>query len=574
MKFRALIPYIVVFFVTFAVYSPTLLGVFYYDDNVIFFGHQVNVLAQNPLLVFKGEMHYLPGAPRSIHVFALLLLYKLFGPQPFPYHLFNLLLHSATTVFVYVILRKAVRSIGYEKALIPVLGALVFGLHPIHLENIVFVTLGGTDLFYTFWAALSLILYIRVGESASGWRKYGLLAFSALTYYFALLSKESAAAFIVVYPLAGVLLKRASERPFNIRGIRRPALVSMLWFLPHLLVLGFYKGGFVFGAVSAVGHAASGASGGGKPVVLDGAIKSIGFFAKSLLFPYPHQTFIKEFGSAALLYAFAVLVGVLIVVSVALRKRVLTVAILWFVATALPYAFVPMVESNVAVSAERYIYMPSVGFALLLSIAGVWVSGRPRLYRRALYAFVVLLGVYGVLGVSYFFGAWRTEEDFWLNAARQNPDYVSSYVSLAAIEMNKGNEEKASALLIEGLGKRKGLPAEFAQAAYNLASTALRAGDIQRAESYYMQSLRYSPYEFAYIDLGFLYLNVGNLSRAKWAFEEALGFPQQSARAFYGLAKTLKMQGDGEGARLYAMKAFEKAHDERLKALAMEIINN
>src|SRR3989304_4792398 len=95
MKKQALYP-LLVFLVPFLVYLPTLLGSFYYDDNVIFLGHQAKHLADNPFSVFKSGTHGIPGAPRSLHVFFLLLLYKVFGPWPMPYHFFNLLFHAAT----------------------------------------------------------------------------------------------------------------------------------------------------------------------------------------------------------------------------------------------------------------------------------------------------------------------------------------------------------------------------------------------------------------------------------------------------------------------------------------------
>jgi hypothetical protein len=244
------LPYILAFVVPFVAYSPTLLGTFYYDDNVVFFGHQVKVLAEAPFSVFSSETHYLPGAPRSIHVFFLLLIYKAFGTSPLPYHVFNLLMHSATTLLVFFLLRRLLSaaqetgSAAKVEPAAPLLGSLIFGLHPVHVENITFVTLGGTDVFYAFWALLSLMCYIWFREkSLKGNKNYVLLAVSALAYAFALMSKESAAAFILVYPLTEFVLRR--------RGV--------LWALPHAAVLVFMKKSILTGAAPSLIRQVAGA---------------------------------------------------------------------------------------------------------------------------------------------------------------------------------------------------------------------------------------------------------------------------------------------------------------------------
>lgn len=561
---RRALPYLLAFFVPFAVYAPTLSGTFYYDDNVIFFGHQVSVLAQNPFLVFKGQMHYIPGAPRSVHVFFLLLIYKAFGPNPLPYHLFNLVLHSATSLLVFIFIKRLLSAMaagGILKEMSPegkgsltppaaLAGGLVFGLHPVHLENITFVTLGGTDLFYTLWAMLSLVLYMGFRASRSGLRFVSLLL-SACAFYLALMSKESAAVFILIYPLTELLLGK--------RGF--------LWALPHAAALALFKGGLIFKTVSsAVSVAGSRTVAGGG---LEGMLKSLGFFMKSLIFPYPHLPFIKEFGSAGALYLFLALGALALIAGLVLKKRLLSYSLLWIGIISVPYLFVPSVQYNVAVTAERYIYGPSVGFAVLAAAAALRA---PR--RLMLPALSLLLVLYGTLGVGYFYRAWRTEETFWKYAIETNPGHVSGYISLAAIELNKGNAGRAHDLLLEGLGKPKGMPSEFSQAAYSIGDIARRSGDLMRAESYYLLSLRYGPYEFSYMELGFLYLETGNVERAKWAFEGAAGFPSRNVRALYGLAYSSKLLGDREGARRYAMQVIERARDERLRALAAEILKD
>ncbi len=565
------LPYILAFIVPFIAYSPTLLGTFYYDDNVVFFGHQVKVLAEDPLSVFSASTHYLPGAPRSIHVFFLLLIYKAFGAAPLPYHVFNLLLHSGTTLLVFLLLRRIftpVRDEGPdlegkepvapEVPVAPLIGSLLFGLHPIHVESLTFVTLGGTDVFYTFWALLSLMCYIWFRDSAlRGPKNYALLVASALAFYFALLSKESAISFVLAYPLTEFVLRKK----------------GYLWALPHAAVLVFLKRGLVLGIAPAVvrevAQAAPGAP--GAAAGPEAILKSLGFFMKSLLVPYPHMPFIKEFGSAPVLYAFAAMAVLWLIAGIVFRKRVIAYSALWFVGVSAPYLFVPTVAANIAITAERYIYAPSVAVAFVGAWAVMAASGKERLKSLVMPAAVFVLVAYSVLGAVYFYQAWRSEEAFWGYAIKTNPEYVSAHTNLASIEFEKGNRQRAKDILIEGLGKRKGMPAEFAQTAYTLGSIYREEGDLWRAEGYFLQSLQYAGYEFSFTALGFLYLDTGRPERAKWAFEGALKF-RQSPRSLAGLALAHLRLGDKQKAGVYARGAYKLARDPELRAFAARLM--
>jgi len=548
-----------VFLIPFIVYLPTLWGTFYYDDNVIFFGHQVKRLAENPFLLFKGGagLEGVPGAPRSLHVFLLLMVYKFFGPSPLPYHLLNLLAHSATALMVFLLLRSLT-----ENRALALTGGLIFGLHPVHVENITFVTLGGTDLFYTLWALLSLLLYIRFRgarpPAISGARPpttlkaLPLLGFSIIAFYFSLLSKESAVAMVVLFPLTEMLLGRK----------------GYLWALPHLALVLYMKWGLIFsvaGIVSTAGsegavQIAGEASGPGEIIL------NLGFFVKSLLLPYPLSPFIKEFGMKTALYLLAVLPVAVAVLGVVLRKRLVVFGSLWFLFASAPYLVVPLLETNVAITAERYIYGPSAGACILLAY------GLVNLKKLSRPVVAVILAAYSIIGVDYFYKAWRTEEAFWRYSVKMNPDYVSGYTSLAGIELGRGNVGGAKAIIHEALGRPKGMPAEFAQAAYILADIARQEGAGTMAEGYYLLSLRYAPYEFSFIDLGYLYLNAGMPERAKWAFEGAMRFPHQNMRAVFGLAKSYELMGLLDAARSYAMRVVNEARDPVLRAAAAEIL--
>lgn len=543
---------LLVFFLPFFVYLPTLSGGFYYDDNVIFFGHQAKALADNPFSVFNTA-EGIPGVPRSLHVFFLLLLYKVFGSNPLPYHLFTLLVHSATALLVYRFLDKA--RVG---ANIAMLAGLIFGLHPAHVENITFVTLGGTDMFYIFWAMWSLLCYVSFRLSGNGGVMKWLTLFASVVFYiFALMSKESAASFIFVYPLVEVLIIRK----------------GFLWAIPHLTALLFMKWSLLNSASTSILTGSLGGFGhesGSARNYLE-AVKAFGFTFKTLLLPYPLTPMIKEFRDPILLYVMTAIALFITLASIMSRNKILIFSTLFFVFGSAPYLIAPYMESNIAIFAERYMYAPSVGFAILLSaLLTMLLVSKPKILTVIS---LLLLTAYGATGIYYFNKSWRTEEAFWQTAMESNPEYITGYVSLAGVSIEKGEIEKAKGLLNEGLKKKKGMSAEFAQGAYILGTLALRENNTNAAESYFQMSLQYSAYEFSFTELGFIYLKYNNNEKAKWAFENSLRFPTNSSRAMLGLAIASYQSGEVNSAKLYASKVLARSGDERLRQVAKEILS-
>jgi len=518
------------------VYLPTIKGGFYYDDNVVFFGHQARHLVENPFLVFTEGSRALPGTPRSLHVFILLLIFKVFGPSAATFHLFNLLFHALTTLIIFMFLKTLTGDDGLS-----LFASLIFGLHPSHIENITFVTLGGTDLFYGFFSVLSLCLYLLFRLKKGG---YFVFSLSVLAYIAALLSKESALSFIFIYPLLELFLRK--------RGF--------LWALPHLIALLIIKWGFLGSGVSMLRESE-------RASMIEPIVLSFGYFIKTLILPYPLSPIIKEFPNQYMLYGS---IGVFLISAlVFIYKRV------WlglfglgvFIFSSLSYLFVPYIGSNVAITADRYLYVPTLGLAIVGGALWAGIRWRFRPYMAG-----ALLISYWAIGIFYFYSAWRTEEAFWRYSAKMNPDEVSSYISLASIELQKGNTEDALRLLLEGLSKPKGMPAEYAQAAHIVGSIEAQRGRLKEAESYWLMALRHSPYEFAFIDLGMLYLNTGRIEQARWAFENALLFPQKNPRAMLGLAKSLELLGEKDRAINYALSVYNETRDDTLRMEASEIL--
>ncbi len=133
--------------------------------------------------------------------------------QPFYFHLHNLVLHLLNTIlvfyFVTLLIKKRMESALPDafhspgnQLLVPALVTAFFALHTMNVEVVAWAT-ARKDLLYSFYFLLSLCIYLRNGNSPSG---YGL---SLLAFLFSILSKGQA----VMLPFCLVLADMLMGKP-------------------------------------------------------------------------------------------------------------------------------------------------------------------------------------------------------------------------------------------------------------------------------------------------------------------------------------------------------------------------
>ena len=106
------------------------------------------------------------------------------GPNPFIYHLTNLVLHIVGSLCVFWLLL----TLGYQR-LLSLLLALVFALHPMFVPMVAWVPTRG-DLLLTIFFIITFILFIKSFRA----NRPALVVWHGVTFFLALLSKETAVA--------------------------------------------------------------------------------------------------------------------------------------------------------------------------------------------------------------------------------------------------------------------------------------------------------------------------------------------------------------------------------------------
>jgi len=157
-----------------AAFSPALPGGFQQWDDVV-------LLVDNPAYrglgwsnlkwMFTTNLmgHYMP-----LTWITYGLDYILWGLDPFGYHLTSLALHAANTTLVYVVALRLFRAVwgrvlgdGADSLRIgAALTALLFGVHPLRVESVVWIT-ERLDLVCGFFYLLAILMYLRGVEAES-----------------------------------------------------------------------------------------------------------------------------------------------------------------------------------------------------------------------------------------------------------------------------------------------------------------------------------------------------------------------------------------------------------------------
>jgi protein O-mannosyl-transferase len=171
------------------VYANSFPGVFIFDDHSIVQNnsllHPLDLVTILRSDYWGGFLH--SGLYRPLTILSLGLNRLLFGPEPFGFHLVNVLLHAGVTILLFRMLRVwGVTSLAAGSA------ALLFAVHPLHLE-VVDVVVGRSELL----AALFLLAGFIVARRRNFWAA----PLVCLCYLLALLSKEHAVTFLALLPL-------------------------------------------------------------------------------------------------------------------------------------------------------------------------------------------------------------------------------------------------------------------------------------------------------------------------------------------------------------------------------------
>jgi len=510
---------------TFVVYLPVWHAGFIWDDDA----H----VTQNPTLrSLDGlrriwfELGATPQYYPLVHT-SFWVEYHLWGSEPFAYHLVNVVLHALNAILVWLILRK-LRIAGAW------LAAMIFALHPVHVESVAWITERKNVLSGVFYLT-SLLAYLHFcmpelenSSEREQVRKHYWLAL--VLYMCALLCKSvtctlPAAVLLLIWWKHGRIRWR-DVAPLLVFFVLGAAVgLTTIWMEQHRVG--------TEGAVYALSF--------GQRCLLAG--RAFWFYAAKLFWPQNLVFFYPQWKmDTAIWWQYAFPLGVVIVMGVLwiMRNRWgrgPLVAVLFYIVSLAPalgiFSVYPFRYSFVA---DHFQYLASLGLIALVS-AGVTIALRNASTQIAVTT--PLLVVLGVLSWRRA-EAFRNNEALWRDTIAKNPDCWVACNNLGTLLQQSGKPEEA----LEEYNRALQLNPDFAEAHYNVGNIQSDAGKLEEAIAHYERAVQIDPrYAAAYNNLGNALLKLGKTQDAIARFEQAVQFKPNMVEAHYNLANVLLDEG-------------------------------
>ena len=470
--------------------------------------------------------------------------HHLWGLNPMGYRAVNLLFHIFNALLIYAILYRLKKNLALA-------AALIFALHPVHVETVAWIT-ERKNIFGAFFYLWAVYFYLRFLESNYK-RDYGL---SLASFVLALLSKSITVTFVVVPLLIQWWRKRLRQAdlvlliPFGVIGLAAGV---------NTVVLELFR-------VGAKGNTWSLTL--PEHMLLPGKI--LLFYIYKLVFPlklifiYPRWQL--NAADLAQWLPLAVVVGGLFAAYWYREKigRGALATLLCFVLSLFPalgfFNVYPMQYSYVA---DHFQYIASIGMIVFLCAAVRFLVEETSAARRIMGAgtrqavpkviLVVVVLAFGVQILAYS-PTYKNRKALFSDVIAKNPGTWMAYNNLGNEYLREGDATRAKQMFQKALT----LKPDDCVAHLNLGNLLMANNELDRAKQAFETCLRSDPnYALAHNNLGTIEARLGNMEAARMHFEKATQLDPFANNAHVNLARLFFQQNDYPQAIEHCRKAID-----------------
>lgn len=491
-----------IFLASIAIYFTALFNGFVYDDNIQIvtnrwirnFHHLREVFSVNVAgFTSDSSTNYY----RPLMYVVYIITYKIVGLHPLLYHSLNVALHACSSVMVFLIARRIPWAVSVSPGYlsVPFLSAMVFATHPVHTEAVMWVA-ALPDVAFSFFYLLSLYLYM-IGRNG-GPTSARVYAMSLVSYLTAAFFKEPA----VTLPLS-LLAYDFATKP---RGSKLP------WKL--YAIYGTVASAYLIARYYALGGIAPQAR--YKDLtswqIAINTLPLVGEYLRLLVLPVSLNAFhvfrpVQSLAEPKVVISLLALVLLVAGASQSYKKhRPVFLSLSLIVIPLLPAFYLPALGENP--SAERYLYLPSAGFAMIIGFAFASAAGRlPRRLIATIAATLFIVYSYGTLVRST---VWKDELSLWTDTVGKSGDSAAvhkyyGYALYAHGRLGEAVQEYRTSLLMKNSDPMTHL---------NLGVVYSLQGLHDKAVQEYVASLTIAPSALGEVNLGLELMKEGKLDQA------------------------------------------------------------
>lgn len=588
-----------IFAVSFMLYANTLTHDFCQDDAIVITD---NMFTTEGVSGIPGIMGYdtfygffkdpskgnlvAGGRYRPFTLVMFAFEYQIFGKSPFIGHLMNVILFGLTSVLLYFLLLKLLNykaSIiatgdalaNNSAAIIAFIAALLFAAHPIHTEAV--ANIKGRDEIMTLLGSLAAVWFsLKFYENKAISNQ--IIAFAL--FFIALLSKENAITFVVIVPLIYWFFMQTDWSTAFKQAIPFAAAAIMFMILRGAVIGNQFTGEqnelMNNPYLKLVGNQYVPFEAGEKMATI---IYTLGQYIQLLIFPhplthdyYPRHIGIMQFSDWQVLLSLAVYGGLGVLILRGWQKRdLVSFGLAFFLITlSIVSNIVFPVGTNMA---ERFMFMPSVGFSLVLAVILM-----KYLNNYAVYAAVGIAVLFGIKTFTRNFD-WKdnytiftTDVNVSQNSAKLQCSAGGAMIEKAATETNPTLKKEQLNAAIGHLRRSLEIHPTYKNPYLLLGNAYVYLENFDKAIEEYQNGLKLDPQfkdikvnlNLAYREMGRIYGQQKNdLPKAIEYLEKAVFYNPKDAQAFSNIGTCYGLTGQTQ-----------KAIDALERALALRFDKN
>ncbi len=426
------LPFLLVGLLALAAFAPSIHNGFVYDDEkYVLKNALISSWSWENLHAILTQPYF--GNFHPMHLLIYSLERSAFGLSPAGWHIVSLTLHALNTV----LLLRVLPRFGVPRG-VALLGTLLFAVHPVQAETVVWVA-EQKSLLSLFFTLISLDAYLDARVSG----KIGPLLGSSIAFLAALASKVGAVGLVPALFAVEILrppsLPSASGRPL----VRLLPFVVLAGAWCNLGIFahgkaGFihpYPGGSLMATVLSIG-----------PVLVAygwNLLRPTGLSVAYDLAPSTELSLLHVLGAWLLVGA---TLTVLTRIAYRERERRLAIGLVWIGAALAPV--LNLVPINTLMN-DRYLYVPLCALGPMLA-AGLFALGRrlapgveaQGLHRWTMGGMGVIVGALA-LGSTMRSEVFANDESLWVDAAAKSPRSSLARYNLGTLWLERGRDDLA-----------------------------------------------------------------------------------------------------------------------------------
>ena len=431
------------------------------------------------------------GNYHPLTILSLKFDHLLFGLNPQGYHAINILLHTINTLLVYLLTRR----LNFT-TFVAISTALIFGLHPMHVESVAWIS-ERKDVLYVMFFLGALLSYLRYRKQDSTWNYVVVLLF--------FLASILAKAMAVVLPIVLMLVDIYLDKTWDWKK-------SLFNKIPLLII------SVVLGTIAMKVQAQAGAISTSEVISLGQRIIFAGYgmiiYIIKLLYPFPlvsiynYPDLTKSIPLSYYLYFIAFLSLMFAWLMSYRHHKVFFLVIGFYLSTVVLVS--QIIAVGQAIMADRYSYLPYVSLGLGLALVFEWTKKIQTYLPQALMLFFTLMMV--ILTIPQI-NTWQDSDTLWSHQIKHYPGKShTAYKNRGNFRAQNGQLDAGLMDIQTGL-KIKPNDAELYESLGNIHGLMQKPAE---ALAYYTKAIELEPTKYSY------YLNRGITNSMLKNFDQAI----------------------------------------------------